>query len=156
MCADGPRHSKPSGSPGFGGLDSSPVIQQRKKRPFRASEDAPAASLLGSPHQAGAAQGQPAPAQELPTPAWEPLAQVALRSPEPPRALPEPVTTFDDQEAAEFLGLESLSEAEVRLSSQFIHNCMKIPPLAQGTLWNVLCADSPNLPSPNLPSMWSA
>ena len=113
LCADGPRRSKAAGSPGFGGLDSSPVIQQRKKRPFRASEDALLASLLGSLHQACAAHGQPAPAQELPTPAWEPLAQVALRSPEPPCALPEPVTTFDDQEAAEFLGLESLSEAEV-------------------------------------------
>ena len=146
MCADGPRHSKAAGSPGFGGLDSSPVIQQRKKRPFHASEDAPAASLLDSLHQASAARELPAPAQELPTPAWEPLAQVALRSPEPPRALPELATTFDDQKAADFLGLESLPEAEVG-SPVNIHKRMQISPLHKRHAWKVLCADSPNLPS---------
>ena len=71
------------------------------------------ASLLGSPRQASPARKQPAPAQTPPTPALKPLAQVALRSPGPPRTLPQPVPACGDQEAAEFLGLEPLPEAEV-------------------------------------------
>ena len=113
MCAEGATQSKAAASPGFGGLDSSPALQQRKKRPFHASADASVASQLGSLHKAGTAQKQPAPAHALPAPAWEPLARVALHSPDLPRTLPEPLTTFEDQDAEEFLGLESLPEAEV-------------------------------------------